>query len=399
MAFPKTVDEFRFWCQKVLPLVYDDSLSYYEVLCKVTKKINELAESNNDQNVAIQNFIDKATADYAAFVAKYEGDLEAFENNITNNIIPSVVDENVDRKIGTYMTTDTDQTITGVKTFQSAKITQQPSNNDDVANKQYVDINKTTVVQTTGTSESNVISQKGVTNLINAQGTSLRTEINKKQDKLTFDNTPTIGSNNPVTSDGIKKAIDSLPQSEITVVQSTGQSTTDVMSQKAVTDAIVAGGSIEVTQETGTSTTAVMSQNAVTNAVNDAKAYTDTAVSVKQDTLTFDNVPTLNSNNPVKSGGIYTAIQNAKTTIVQETGTSVVNVMSQKAVTDNLNTKVSLTGNETISGTKTMSAVVISGEAAESNANVRNIIVVNNISEVPSSVVNGTIIFVKETAK
>ena len=44
-----------------------------------------------------------------------------------------------------------------------------------------------------------------------------------------------------------------------------------------------------------------------------------------------------------------------------------------------------------------MSAVVISGEAAESNANVRNIIVVNNISEVPSSVVNGTIIFVKET--
>lgn len=397
MAFPKTVDEFRFWCQKVLPLVYDDSLSYYEVLCKVTKKINELAESNNDQNVAIQNFIDKATAEYAAFVAKYEGDLQAFENNITTNIIPTVVDENVDRKIGTYVTTDTDQTITGVKTFQSAKVTQQPSNNEDVANKQYVDINKTTVVQTTGTSESNVISQKGVTNLVNAQGTSLRTEINKKQDKLTFDNTPTIGSNNPVTSDGIKKAIDSLPQSEITVVQSTGQSTTDVMSQKAVTDAIVAGGSIEVTQETGNSTTAVMSQNATTNAVNDAKAYTDTAVSAKQDTLTFDNAPTVNSNNPVKSGGVYTAIQNAKTTIVQETGTSVVNVMSQKAVTDNLNTKVSLTGNETISGTKTMSAVVISGEAAESNANVRNIIVVNNISEVPSSVVNGTIIFVKET--
>jgi hypothetical protein len=26
---------FRFWCQKALPLVYDDSLSYYELLCKV----------------------------------------------------------------------------------------------------------------------------------------------------------------------------------------------------------------------------------------------------------------------------------------------------------------------------------------------------------------------------
>lgn len=35
---------FRFWCQKVLPLVYDDSLSYYEVLCKVVDYINQLID-------------------------------------------------------------------------------------------------------------------------------------------------------------------------------------------------------------------------------------------------------------------------------------------------------------------------------------------------------------------
>lgn len=35
---------FRFWCNKVLPLVYDDSLSYYEVLCKVVEYINKLIE-------------------------------------------------------------------------------------------------------------------------------------------------------------------------------------------------------------------------------------------------------------------------------------------------------------------------------------------------------------------
>lgn len=40
---------FRFWSQKVLPLVYDDSLSYYEVLCKLTKKINELVEYLNEK--------------------------------------------------------------------------------------------------------------------------------------------------------------------------------------------------------------------------------------------------------------------------------------------------------------------------------------------------------------
>ena len=37
---------FRFWCQKVLPLVYDDSLSYYELLCKIVDYINNLI---NDQ--------------------------------------------------------------------------------------------------------------------------------------------------------------------------------------------------------------------------------------------------------------------------------------------------------------------------------------------------------------
>lgn len=31
---------FRFWAQKVLPLMYDDSLSYYEVLCKVVDYLN-----------------------------------------------------------------------------------------------------------------------------------------------------------------------------------------------------------------------------------------------------------------------------------------------------------------------------------------------------------------------
>ena len=38
--------------------------------------------------------------------------------------------------------------------------------------------------------------------------TSLQNSINTKQNTLTFDTTPTAGSSNPVTSDGIKKAID-----------------------------------------------------------------------------------------------------------------------------------------------------------------------------------------------
>lgn len=37
----------RWLCQKVLPLSYDDSLSYYEVLCKLTGKMNEIIEAIN----------------------------------------------------------------------------------------------------------------------------------------------------------------------------------------------------------------------------------------------------------------------------------------------------------------------------------------------------------------
>ena len=61
--------DFRFWCYKVLPLVYDDSLSYYEVLCKVVKYINELIaqdkvladeiESANNAVKEAQNLIKK----------------------------------------------------------------------------------------------------------------------------------------------------------------------------------------------------------------------------------------------------------------------------------------------------------------------------------------------------
>lgn len=57
----RDVRHFRFWCQKVLPLVYDNSLSYYEVLCKVVKYINDLIDSDKE----IIEDIDALKADMA----------------------------------------------------------------------------------------------------------------------------------------------------------------------------------------------------------------------------------------------------------------------------------------------------------------------------------------------
>lgn len=53
---------FKFWCQKVLPLVYDDSLSYYELLCKVVDYINNLINSQkelSDELINLQREVKK----------------------------------------------------------------------------------------------------------------------------------------------------------------------------------------------------------------------------------------------------------------------------------------------------------------------------------------------------
>lgn len=65
---------FHFWCQKVLPLVYDESLSYYEVLCKVVDYLNHMLDDVNNiiqdydelkkELNEIQKWIQNFSADY-----------------------------------------------------------------------------------------------------------------------------------------------------------------------------------------------------------------------------------------------------------------------------------------------------------------------------------------------
>lgn len=46
---------FCVWCQNVLPVVYDDSLSYYEVLCKVVNYINGLINTDREIIADVEN--------------------------------------------------------------------------------------------------------------------------------------------------------------------------------------------------------------------------------------------------------------------------------------------------------------------------------------------------------
>ena len=84
---------FKFWCYKVLPLVYDDSLSYYEVLCKVVDYINKLIEQDKifgnelvklkEDLTTVQNWIDNYDTSYAK---------EVLEKYIANMIYVDISD-------------------------------------------------------------------------------------------------------------------------------------------------------------------------------------------------------------------------------------------------------------------------------------------------------------------
>lgn len=54
-------DRMWLWCYKIIPLVYDNSLSYYEVLCKLTHYVNSIIE--DEKKIAEQ--LDATMADVA----------------------------------------------------------------------------------------------------------------------------------------------------------------------------------------------------------------------------------------------------------------------------------------------------------------------------------------------
>lgn len=149
--------------------------------------------------------------------------------------------------------------------------------------------------------------------------------LNGKQDKLTFDTTPTANSTNPVTSGGLN--------TEFGKVSYVG----DNLGTETYTDS----GSV-VTDLSGYATKAWVEAKGYLTTETDpsvypwAKAatkptYTASEVGALPDTTeipsklsdltndmgfivgySFDNVPTLNSSNPVKSGGVYSAISSIR---------------------------------------------------------------------------------------
>ena len=84
----QTLQPFRYWCQKVLPLVYDDSLSYYELLCKVVDYLNKTMEDVETLHGDVTN-LHKAYVQLQEYVNNYFSSLDVQKE--INNKLDSMV--------------------------------------------------------------------------------------------------------------------------------------------------------------------------------------------------------------------------------------------------------------------------------------------------------------------
>lgn len=72
------LEPFRFWCQKVIPLVYDESLSYYELLCKLVDYLNKTMADVDLMASDMEEFR-AAYAELIDYVNNYFADLDITE--------------------------------------------------------------------------------------------------------------------------------------------------------------------------------------------------------------------------------------------------------------------------------------------------------------------------------
>ena len=230
--------------QLVIPSTFEECFTY-ELQILYLKRLIDNIEPGGDYQEEIDN-INRKLVSLQSEVTKLKNDV--------NNLNP----DEVQRKLDAMQTE-----INGVKTSIQT-ITQN-------------------VTALTGNVNTNTTDIETLT----GEMTNVKNTLNNKQNVLTFDATPTAGSNNPVTSDGIKRALDNI----------------DVGNVQEQLDAIE--------QE----------QTEQNTKISDNKREIDTvkqSIAGKQDKLTFDATPTAGSQNPVTSDGIKRAIDNVDVGNVQE---------------------------------------------------------------------------------
>lgn len=107
---PLNYQPFRFWCQKVLPLVYDDSLSYYELLCKVVDYINNILKDLNGLSIK-QDELEEKFNQLQQYVENYFKNLDVqdeinkkLDEMVASGALPDAILQALKNVIRTYET-------------------------------------------------------------------------------------------------------------------------------------------------------------------------------------------------------------------------------------------------------------------------------------------------------
>lgn len=132
----KTLKPFKAWCQAVLPLIYDDSLSYYELLCQVITALNEVIKELKHIDPLISEIINNLEK-----LKKYVDDKIAGLDEQIDQEIEAYLDDMIQHGVFADILID-DETTSLTKTWSSTKIS------DELANATSIDDTTTSVDST-----------------------------------------------------------------------------------------------------------------------------------------------------------------------------------------------------------------------------------------------------------
>ena len=216
------VSKFKWISHKIIPLVYNESLSYYEFLCKVLCKLNEVINNFNEYNdllismdETMHEWMIESDVKYAKFVTKIENLFNDYVTE-TNEIINAKLDE-VDETILQKLN-EIDEAITEKLADIDVQITGEIER---------INTEVYSAIATMDTVVTNAVNdmEDDITNAISDMNTETTTAIQT----LTND----VNTAKQSMINDVNTAIDNM---ENIVVQGEGNNTDKVISQKGVTD-------------------------------------------------------------------------------------------------------------------------------------------------------------------
>lgn len=210
------IPNIHYWTQRVLPCVFDESLSYVEKINKLEEEINKLIEEYNKfgQNVVteINTFEEETTNQINTFIQQITNEINTFKSDITNQL--NTFETTITNRQNAFetrileLTQEFETTINNdIATFKQTMTTQQEQfetrvNNDINAMQEVVDDIPNTV-----TTQVNAITQPWlVANVPAMVESSVANNVNKVFDVDQLYNSgtnETIGDINNWTETGI----------------------------------------------------------------------------------------------------------------------------------------------------------------------------------------------------